>query len=311
MQNDGTHLARVRSIMNKYAIHPKKRLGQHFLMDHNILSKIAGACELGPEDYVVEIGTGLGVLTGYLAEKARGVLSIEIDAGLAPVLEETLGDIGNIKLLFADILKVDVEQELQKAFAPAEGFTYKVCANLPYYITTPIIFHLLEKTTCMQCAVLMMQKEVADRLVASPGGKDYGLVTVMVTYHARVEMVSKVSRHCFYPRPEVESAVLRVIPWQVRPWVVKDETIFKGLVRAAFQKRRKTIQNIVAALFDVDKEEVARRLDNLGIEPRRRPETLGIEEFREIADAFFRIGGADRDILQPYSWSHDPGGSGG
>lgn len=286
MNKSDTHQSQVRSVLSKYKIHPKNRLGQHFLMEHNVLAAIAEACRLTPNDYVVEIGAGWGALTWYLAKKARGVLAIEVDRDLAPVLQEMLAGQDNVRFLFADVMQIDLEEELQKSFGLADEFSFQVCANLPYYITSPIIFRLLESTSRMSSAVLMMQKEVANRLLASPGGKDYGLATVMVGYHARVEMVRTVSPNCFYPRPEVESAVVRLIPWRPRPWSIRDEAAFKSLVRAAFQKRRKTMRRIMTDFFGIKKEQAAIKLQALGIEPDRRPETLTIEEFGRIADGF-------------------------
>ncbi|NMA64275.1 MAG: 16S rRNA (adenine(1518)-N(6)/adenine(1519)-N(6))-dimethyltransferase RsmA [Syntrophomonadaceae bacterium] len=286
MHKNTAHLARIKSVTQKYKLHPKKRLGQHFLTDPNILVKIVEACELDSDQYAVEIGAGWGAMTGFLAQIARGVLAVELDTDLAPGLRETFAGHENIKLVFADVLVLDIEQELRQRFAVEGKIRYKVCANLPYYITTPILFHLLEKATAMESAVLMVQKEVAERLVALPGGKDYGVLTIMVAWDAEVEMLGKVSRNCFYPRPGVESAVIRVTPWQERPWVVDSEVTFKQLVRTAFQKRRKTMRNIAAGFFRVDKVEAERKLLALGIEPERRPETLSIDEFGKIADGF-------------------------
>lgn len=286
MHKNTAHLARIKFVTQKYRLHPKKRWGQHFLTDPNTLAKIVQACELDSEQYVVEIGAGWGAMTGFLAQAARGVLAVELDTDLAPGLREILADHENIRLVFADVLDLDLEQELRRCFAVEGELRYKVCANLPYYITTPILFHLLENAAAMESAVLMVQKEVAERLVALPGGKDYGVLTIMVAWDAEVEMLSKVSRNCFYPRPEVDSAVIRVTPWQERPWAVESEVTFKQLVRIAFQKRRKTMRNITAGFFQVDKKEAERKLLALGIDPARRPETLSIDEFGRIADGF-------------------------
>jgi len=285
---DSLHLARVRTVLAKYGVHPKKRLGQHFLLDHNVLTSIVKACELTPEDYVVEIGAGAGALTGYLAREARGVLAVEVDRSLTMPLREVLEDKDNVKVLFDDVLRVDIESEVKRAFRLGSEFSYKVCGNLPYYITTPIIFHLLATAPSMRWAVLMIQREVAERMLASPGTKDYGMLTVMVKYRAEVQMLRKVSPNCFFPRPEVESALVRITPRRERKWEIKNEDVFEKLVKHSFQKRRKTLHNIVSEFFGVDKAQAAEGLLKLSVDPKRRPETLGIEEFGRIADAFSR-----------------------
>jgi len=286
MDEGSVHLGRVRAVSAKYNLRLKKRLGQHFLLDHNVLSSIAKACELDRNDYVVEIGAGIGALTGYLAQEAKGVLAIEVDTELCEPLKEVLAGRDNVKTLFGDILKLNIEREIKQAFSLAPGASYKVCGNLPYYITTPIIFHLLATAPSMRWAVLMVQREVAERMLAPPGTKDYGMLTVMVRYQAEVEMVRRVPPNCFRPRPEVDSAVIRVTPRRERPWAIRNEDAFKGLVKEAFQRRRKTIHNIVAEFFGVDKAGAAQKLGVLGVEPNRRPETLDIREFGKIADAF-------------------------
>lgn len=277
-------MARARQAAHELGLRPKKRLGQHFLVDHHQLERIARACELQPDDYVVEIGPGWGFLTAYLAERARGVLAVEVDQALAPVLEAALAGYPNVRLLFADVLRVDLEDEVRRAFSLQGEVRFAVCANLPYYITTPIIFALLERARGLQSAVVMVQREVAERLVARPGSADYGLLTVMVAYRARVEMVGRVPAACFWPRPEVESAVVRLVPHRQPPVRVEDEQRFRRLVRTAFQKRRKTMLNIVAAAFEVDKARGAACLQRAGIDAQRRPETLSLEEFARVAD---------------------------
>ncbi len=285
---DSIHLARVRRVLAKYGIHPKKRLGQHFLLDHNILTAIVRACELTPDEYVVEIGAGVGALTGYLAREARGVLAIEVDRSLSQPLGEILEDKSNVKVLFEDALRVDIESEVRRAFQLGPEAGYKVCGNLPYYITTPIIFHLLATAPSMRWAVLMVQREVAERMLASPGTKDYGMLTVMIKYRAEVQMLRRVSANCFFPRPEVESALVRITPRRSKRWEIKNEEVFEKLVKQSFQKRRKTVHNIVSEFFGIDKAQAAEKLAGLSVDPKRRPETLEIEEFGRIADAFSR-----------------------
>ncbi|MGI5921695.1 MAG: 16S rRNA (adenine(1518)-N(6)/adenine(1519)-N(6))-dimethyltransferase RsmA [Syntrophomonadaceae bacterium] len=280
-------LSGVKYLMARYQLYPKKRLGQNFLIDRNILTKIADSCELNPQqDLVVEIGPGMGALTAELAIRSRGVLAIDVDSSLETLLNESLSEHKNTRFLFADILKIDLEQELKNSFHMQEIEAYKVCANIPYNITTPIIFKLLETCSHLQSAVLMMQKEVAARLLALPGSKDYGLLTIMAAYYSRVEHIMNVSRNCFYPRPEVDSTVVRIIPCEQRRVTVKNETIFKNLIRASFQRRRKTILNIFSDFFGVEKNDMAKQLQHLGISHQKRPENLTIEEFACIANIF-------------------------
>jgi 16S rRNA (adenine1518-N6/adenine1519-N6)-dimethyltransferase len=233
--------------MKKYGLLPKKRLGQNFLLDRNVLTKIADSCAIEPDQYLVEIGPGLGGLTQELAARSRGVLAIEIDNSFEPVLNALASENTNIKFLFRDVLKVDIEAELRRAFELNDIVSYQVCANIPYNITTPIIFQLLETCPRMQAATLLMQKEVAERILAKPGGKDYGRLTLTTAYYANVQHVMNVSRNCFYPQPEVDSSVLKITPLAAKKVMVNHEDVFRSLLRAAFQKRRKTILNIPVA----------------------------------------------------------------
>lgn len=284
--------SRVRELMQRHQLHPRKKWGQNFLIDNNILDKIVAACALTPDSLVVEIGPGLGALTQRLARASGGVLAIDIDQGLKPALEETIGVYENVRLLFADILQVDLEKELAAAFGLKTIPSFCVCANIPYNITTPIIFYLLEACTHMQSAVLMMQKEVAARLAASPGHKDYGLLTLTAAYHAQVEIIAPVSRNCFYPRPEVDSSVVRISPYpnQLKRVTVKDDQVLKNFMKAAFQKRRKTILNNCTSFFTAGKQEAADLLLSLGLKPEHRPEQLTLEDFASIVDAFLTRG---------------------
>lgn len=281
-------LSAVRNIMQRYELHPKKKWGQNFLVDQNILSKIAASCELDQDSVVAEIGPGMGALTERLAAAQGRVLAIDIDQQLKPVLEETVGSYENVRLVFGDILRINLEQELTAAFDLKNMIPYKVCANIPYNITTPIIFYLLESCPHLESAVLMMQKEVALRLLAAPGNKDYGLLTLNTAYHARVEMITHVSRNCFYPRPEVDSSVVRISPYpQGQKRVkVKDDQLLKNLMKTAFQKRRKTVLNSCAGFFKSDKAEAGTLLRTVGINPESRPEQLTLEDFARIADTF-------------------------
>lgn len=276
-------LTQVRELMRRHNFFPRKKWGQNFLVDGNILNKIAGSCEANRDHYIVEIGPGMGALTTRLTRYGRGVLAIDIDRDLQVMLEEVLADKDNVELLFADILEVDLEKELSRAFDLDEPPSYQVCANIPYNITTPIIFYLLENCPYLQSATLMMQKEVAERILASPGGKDYGLLTLMTSYYASSELLMHVSRNCFYPRPEVDSAVLRLTPRQQKI-KVKNEADFKALLRTSFQKRRKTILNICTDFSGQEKNQIHGWLIQWGISPLARPENLSLEDFALLAN---------------------------
>lgn len=277
----------VRSALTEYGLHPRKRWGQNFLVDKNILKKIVDACDIDPDSYVLEIGPGLGALTRELAGRCRGVLAVEIDRQLQGFLEHSFEDVPGVHFIFADVLTLNLEQELRNAFDLKETKPYSVCANIPYNITSPILFKLLEECVCLKSATLMMQKEVADRITARPGGKDYGLLTLTTGYHASVTPVTQVSRNCFYPKPEVDSSVIKITPHLVKP-VQTDEKRLKQFLKAAFQKRRKTILNICADYFHKDKQSCKENLLESQIAPLRRPETLDLGEFALLLEVFSR-----------------------
>jgi 16S rRNA (adenine1518-N6/adenine1519-N6)-dimethyltransferase len=285
-------ISTVRKMMERYELHPKKKWGQNFLVDQNILNKIITACKLEQDSLVVEIGPGMGALTQRLADTGSRVLSIDIDQQLKPILEESVGGYENVRVIFGDILEHNLEQELIQAFGLAKITPYKVCANIPYNITTPIIFNLLEQCPNLQAAVLMVQKEVAVRLAAGPGNKDYGLLTLNVAYYAEVEMITQVSHNCFYPRPEVDSSVVKITPYPDgrKKVTVKDEQVFKHFMKAAFQKRRKTILNSCVSFFKLQKAEAIRLLQEVQINPETRPEQLTLENFARITDMFWKQG---------------------
>lgn len=276
----------LHKLMQQNDIKPKKRWGQNFLVDGNILKKIADHANSNQSGYVVEIGPGLGALTQELAINNIGVLAIDIDKSLEPVLKQVLCSYENVKLLFQDILVTDIESELKRAFKLNEVPPYIVCANIPYNITTPIIFKLLEKCTHLQAAILMMQKEVAGRILAAPGGKDYGLLTLTVAYHAKAKFLMNVSPTCFYPRPEVESTVIMITPLANKRVQVSQADQFIKLMKVSFQKRRKTMLNIVTSFFGCEKTYAESLFKQVNILSVRRPETLTIEEFACLANAF-------------------------
>ncbi|MBO8159971.1 16S rRNA (adenine(1518)-N(6)/adenine(1519)-N(6))-dimethyltransferase RsmA [Thermosyntropha sp.] len=279
-----TSLSAISRLMKDYKLMPRKKWGQNFLVDSNIIKKIVNSAPITEEDYIVEIGPGLGALTCELASKSRGVMAVDIDTSLKEPLEKILEGYNNTRVVFEDILKLDIENELARVFNLENIPPYKVCANIPYNITTPIIFKLLEESSHMISATLMMQKEVAERILAKPGNKDYGLLTLMVRYYGEAEFLLNVSRNCFYPRPEVDSTVIRITPLAEKRVKVKDEQKFKEFIKKAFQMRRKTILNIASFFFKVDKETARNELLKISILPDKRPEDLTIEQFALIAD---------------------------
>ncbi len=263
---------------------PRKSLGQNFLIDQNILKKIAEEASLSANEPVLEIGPGMGTLTQHLLSKCLGVLAIDIDKRLKDTLEEIFADRDNFHLLIEDILTVDIEKTMDSVFTePIE--TFSVCANIPYHITSPIIFKLLEECPHLRVATLMMQKEVATRILAKPNSKEYGLLTVMINLYADVKFLFNVSMNCFFPRPQVDSAVIQIIPRQ-QSLKCKDHETLKNFLKFAFQRRRKTILNICSDYFNKDKAEVGKILDNVDIIGQRRPETFSIYEFIHLIDQF-------------------------
>lgn len=269
----------MQSLLQQHGLRPQRALGQNFLVDGNVLRKLVQALEPGPEDWVLEIGPGLGVLTEALAGSARLVTAIEVDKGLLKPLAETLAGLDNVRLVHGDALKADFHGLWREAGAPA---SCKAAGNLPYYITTPLIFRLLEGEPAFSRLVLMVQREVAARLLAPPGGKDYGALAVMVAYQARVNLAAKVPAQAFWPRPEVESAIITVdrLP---QPRISADKGELARVVKAAFGQRRKTLLNALAAGLDMDKEMAAAALAAAGIDSCRRGETLSLEEFGALA----------------------------
>ncbi|HEY8392968.1 MAG TPA: 16S rRNA (adenine(1518)-N(6)/adenine(1519)-N(6))-dimethyltransferase RsmA [Capillibacterium sp.] len=265
--------------MAKHNIAPKKGLGQNFLTDANILRKIVAAAALRPEDSVLEIGPGAGALTVALAEAAGTVVAVETDRSLAPLLAEVLADRPNVRLVFGDILKLN-----PATFFPPEGPAPKVVANLPYYITTPIIFHLLESAVRWQLLVFLVQKEVADRMVSPPGHKAYGALSVMIQTYCHVELAGVVPPTVFLPRPKVDSAIVRLVP-KPRAFSQETERCFSLLVRAIFSTRRKNLYNSLRSIFPQlgGERKVMEALAKLGFDPRRRGETLSPAEFYALA----------------------------
>ena len=279
--NNDRHLttrAGVREVVEKYGLAAKKKLGQHFLVDGHVLEKILNAANVGENDIVLEIGPGIGGLTQGLVGRGAHVVAIELDKQLVPILQAQFAS-APVTIVQGDVLKVDIPQIL----APYTGKSVKVVANLPYYITTPVILHLLENELGLQSITVMIQKEVAQRMAAKPGTKDYGALTLAVQYYADVSLAANVPVNCFMPRPAVDSAVVHLqILDKPRVDVCKG-TLFK-IIRAAFNHRRKTLVNTLdGAGFGNDKEDLAKTLENCGLNPQVRGEALSIFQFAELA----------------------------
>lgn len=273
-------------VLKKYGFRFQKRYGQNFLIDSHILEKIVEAAEITKEDMVLEIGPGIGTMTQYLAEHAREVIAVEIDKTLIPILEDTLSAYDNVTVINEDILKVDIEALAREKNG---NRPIKVVANLPYYITTPIIMGLFESHTPLASITIMVQKEVADRMQAGPGTKDYGALSLAVQYYAKPEIMMNVSPGCFIPKPNVGSAVIRLTRYEQNPVQVKDEDFLFSLIRAAFGQRRKTLVNSLtnASFLSVSKEAILRALSEMGISETVRGEALTLEEFAKLSNLLF------------------------
>ena len=265
----------------------RKRFGQNFLIDGRVLDKIIDAANISKEDFVLEIGPGIGTMTQYLAENAREVMAVEIDKNLIPILEDTLAEYENVSIVNEDILKVDIGKIAKER---NDGKPIKVVANLPYYITTPIIMGLFESHVPMESITVMVQKEVADRMQAGPGTKDYGALSLAVQYYARPYIVANVPPNCFMPRPKVGSAVIRLTKYQ-RPEVdVKNEKLMFQLIRASFNQRRKTLQNGIKNFSELNfsKEQVVEALEEMGVSATVRGEALTLEQFAHLSNLLDR-----------------------
>ena len=271
------------AVLEKYGFRFQKKYGQNFLIDSNILENIIGAAEIGKDDCVLEIGPGIGTMTQYLAEHAGQVIAVEIDDYLIPILKDTLSAYDNIMVIHNDILKVDV-QKLCDTYN--EGKPIKVVANLPYYITTPIIMGLFESHVPLSSITIMVQKEVADRMQVGPGTKDYGALSLAVQYYARPEIVAQVPPSCFIPRPTVGSAVIRLTRYEEPPVKTGDEKKMFAIIRAAFNQRRKTLVNALsnAGIYGITKEKAAQALEKMGLSATIRGEALTLEQFAALSD---------------------------
>lgn len=268
--------------IKKYDFAFQKKFGQNFLIDGHVLDKIIAAAGVTKEDVVLEIGPGFGTMTQYLAEAAKEVIAVEIDKTLIPILQETLKDYDNVTLINEDILKVDIGALAEQKNG---GNPIKVVANLPYYITTPIIMGLFENHVPLENVTVMVQKEVAQRMQAGPGTKDYGALSLAVQFYAQPYIVANVPPNCFIPRPNVGSAVIRLTKWEKPPVQVKDEAFLFSLIRASFNQRRKTLQNsLVNGGIGVTKEQVAAALEQMELPPAVRGEALTLSQFAGLSD---------------------------
>ena len=272
-------------VIQKYQFAFQKKFGQNFLIDPHVLDKIIGAAGVTKEDMVLEIGPGIGTMTQYLAEAAGKVVAVEIDNNLIPILKETLADYDNITIINEDILKVDIKKLAEEYNG---GRPIKVVANLPYYITTPIIMGLFESNVPIDNITVMVQKEVADRVQVGPGSKDYGALSLAVQYYAEPYIVANVPPNCFIPRPNVGSAVIRLTRHKEMPVQVTDPKLMFRLIRASFNQRRKTLQNGLNNAPDISftKEQIIAAIESLGVPATIRGEALDLKQFAQLANYF-------------------------
>ncbi|MCR4692185.1 MAG: 16S rRNA (adenine(1518)-N(6)/adenine(1519)-N(6))-dimethyltransferase RsmA [Lachnospiraceae bacterium] len=268
-------------ILRKYDFHFQKRYGQNFLIDPHVLDRIMDGAGIGKDDFVLEIGPGIGTMTQYLAERAGRVIAVEIDKKLLPVLADTLSEYDNVSVINEDILKVDLNELVEKENG---GKPVKVVANLPYYITTPILMALLKKDVPVDSITVMVQKEVAERMQAPPGGKDYGALSLAIQYYTKPEIVANVPPNCFMPRPNVGSAVIRLERYEKPPVEVRYEEKMFALIRASFNQRRKTLVNSLSGGGVAPKEKTAEALEKMGLSATVRGEALSLAQFARLSD---------------------------
>ena len=283
--------------IKKYEFAFQKKFGQNFLIDDHVITKIINAAEITKDDLVLEIGPGIGTMTQYLAESAGKVIAVEIDKNLIPILGETLAEYDNVTIINEDILKLDINRLVEEE---NDGKPIKVVANLPYYITTPIIMGLFESHVPLQSITVMVQKEVADRMQVGPGSKDYGALSLAVQYYAKPYIAANVPPNCFIPRPGVGSAVIRLTRYEEPPVMVKDESLMFKLIRASFNQRRKTLQNGIANSPELpySKAQVEKALEKMGLAANVRGESLTLAEFARSEER--RVGKECRSRWSPY-----------
>lgn len=270
-------------VINKYGFAFQKRFGQNFLIDSNILENIVSAANITKEDFVLEIGPGIGTMTQYLCENAREVVAVEIDKSLIPILQDTLSEYNNVEVINEDVLKVDIKKLAEER---NDGKPIKVVANLPYYITTPIIMGLFESGVPIDSITIMVQKEVADRMKTGPGSKDYGALSLAVQYYATADIVLKVPASCFMPKPNVDSAVIKLTRYKDTQVKVSNEKLMFKIIRASFNQRRKTLANGLknSPELNFTREQVTEALVSMGKSESVRGEAFTLEEFAKLTD---------------------------
>ena len=278
---DLCNLSVIKRLMADAGITFRKEFGQNFLTNRIIPEDIADNCADTAERMILEIGPGIGCLTQELAIRFKRVVAVEIDRGLIPILDKTMAEYDNVTVINDDVMKVDLAALIAEY---SEGMPVSVCANLPYYITTPILMHLLESGVKFDTITVMIQNEVAARLVAKPGSSDYGAITAVLGYYGRARKLFKVSAGCFVPAPKVDSAVVRIDLYDEKPYQPKDEALFRALIRAAFEMRRKTFVNAVSAKLPFQKELLCEALRSIGQEENVRGERLSTEDYVKLAD---------------------------
>ena len=278
----------TKEIINKYSFAFQKKFGQNFLIDSNVLESIIRGAEITKDDFVLEIGPGIGTMTQYLCEAARQVVAVEIDKMLIPILEDTLSEYDNVEVINQDVLKVDIKSLAEEK---NNGKPIKVVANLPYYITTPIIMGLFESGVPIDSITIMVQKEVADRMQTGPGSKDYGALSLAVQYYATAKVILNVSATCFMPRPNVDSAVIKLTRHKEPTVNVADEILMFKIIRASFNQRRKTLVNGLknSPELSFSKEQIVKAIEKIGKPETIRGEALTLEEFAELANAFTEL----------------------
>ena len=278
---------RTIEVIKKYEFCFQKKFGQNFLIDGHVLDKIIAGAGVTKDDMVLEIGPGIGTMTQYLAEAAGKVVAVEIDRNLLPILQETLADYDNVKVIHADVLSLDLEKLVQEENG---GRPIKVVANLPYYITTPIIMALFEQHVPLANVTVMVQKDVAARMKSGPGSKDYGALSLAVQYYAEPYIVANVPCNCFMPRPNVDSAVIRLTRYEEPPVQVKDEKMLFKIIRASFNQRRKTLQNGLnnSSELNFTKDQIAAAIAEAGFSPSVRGEALTLEQFAKLTDILLK-----------------------
>ncbi|HHX17736.1 MAG TPA: 16S rRNA (adenine(1518)-N(6)/adenine(1519)-N(6))-dimethyltransferase RsmA [Clostridium sp.] len=272
----------TRKIIKKHQIHLTKSLGQNFLTDVNVVKKIVDTADITEDDVIIEVGPGIGTMTLELAKRAKKVIAIEIDKRLVPALEENLNNFSNVQIINMDIMKVDTNAIISEY----KGLNIKVVANLPYYITTPIIMKFLEEDAQVQMMVFMIQKEVAQRIVAQPGTKEYGALSVAVQYYSKPEKVFDVSPHCFIPQPDVDSTVIKLVINKKPPVELLDKNVFFKTVKCSFAQRRKTLINALynTGGFNKSKEQIKELLKTIGVDENTRGEMLSIQQFAMLSN---------------------------